>query len=101
MNSKWTWTAWDGMTVLSSVDNDGEYVIYIRGTGNSINYKWVLTGSDISCIGNIENLLDYASAGNRHGNCGQPHRMEGWRDGLSELLLHEGRHPESLDRREQ
>ena len=60
MNSKWTWTAWDGMTVLSSVDNDGEYVIYIRGTGNSINYKWVLTGSDISCIGNIENLLDYA-----------------------------------------
>ena len=49
------------MTILSSVDNDGEYVIYIRGIGNSINYKWVLTDSDISCIGNIENLLDYAT----------------------------------------
>ena len=59
------WTTWDGTTTLSSVNNDGEYVLYLRGTGNTIitgrsNYKWVLTGSDISCIGNIENLLDYA-----------------------------------------
>ena len=30
-------------------------------TGNSPNYKWVLTGSDIACMGNIENLLDYAT----------------------------------------
>ena len=67
-----TWTAWDGTTTLSSVDNDGEYVLYLRGTGNTkitgdnTNYKWVFTGSDISCIGNIENLLDYATveAGN-------------------------------------
>ena len=62
-----TWTAWDGTTTLSSVDNDGEYVLYLRGTGNTkitgdnTNYKWVFTGSDISCIGNIENLLDYAT----------------------------------------
>ena len=62
-----TWTVWDGTTTLSSVDNDGEYVIYIRGTGNTVitgnnqNYKWVLTGSDIKCIGDIENLLDYAT----------------------------------------
>ena len=62
-----TWTTWDGTTTLSSVDNDGEYVLYIRGTGNtkitgnSENYKWVLTGTDISCIGNIENLLDYTT----------------------------------------
>ena len=67
-----TWTVWDGTTTLSSVDNDGEYVIYIRGTGNTTitggnqNYKWVLTGTDISCIGNIENLLGYTTveAGN-------------------------------------
>ncbi len=67
-----TWTTWGGTTTLSAVDNDGEYVLYLRGTGNtvvtgnSINYKWVLTGSDIYCIGNIENLLDYATveAGN-------------------------------------
>ena len=62
-----TWTIWDGTTTLSSVDNDGEQVLYLRGTGNTVitgtnsNYKWVLTGSDISCIGNIENLLDYAT----------------------------------------
>ena len=62
-----TWTVWDGTTTLSSVDNDGEHVLYLRGTGNTVitgsdsNYKWVLTGTDISCIGNIENLLDYAT----------------------------------------
>ena len=67
-----TWTAWNGTTTLSSVDNDGDNVLYLRGTGNTkitgdnTNYKWVFTGSDISCIGNIENLLDYAmvEAGN-------------------------------------
>ena len=67
-----TWTTWDGTTTLSSVDNDSEYVLYLRGTGNTVitgnsdNYKWVLTGSNIACIGNIENLLDYATveAGN-------------------------------------
>ena len=62
-----TWTVWDGTTTLSAVDNDGEYVLYLRGigntviTGNSENYRWVLTGTDIKCIGNIENLLDYAT----------------------------------------
>ena len=61
------WTVWDGTTTLSAVDNDGEYVLYLRGTGNTVitgynsNYSWVLTGSDIKCIGNIENLLDYAT----------------------------------------
>ena len=62
-----TWTTWDGTTTLSSVDNDGEYVLYLRGTGNTVitgnnqNYRWILTGSNITCIGNIENLLDYAT----------------------------------------
>lgn len=62
-----TWTVWDGATTLSAVDNDGEYVLYLRGTGNTVitgsnsYYRWVLTGSNIKCIGNIENLLDYAT----------------------------------------
>ena len=62
-----TWATWDGTTILSAVADDGEYVLYLRGTGNTVitgsetNYKWVLTGADIKCIGNIENLLDYAT----------------------------------------
>ena len=62
------WDVWDGTTILSAYNNDGEYVLYLRGTGNTVitgdnssNYKWVFTGSDIKCIGNIENLLDYAT----------------------------------------
>ena len=62
-----TWTTWDGTYALSSVANDGEYVLYLRGTGNTVitgniyDSHWVLTGADIKCIGNIENLLDYAT----------------------------------------
>ena len=61
------WTTWDGTTTLSSATSGSDNVLYLRGTGNtkitgnSSNYKWVLTGSDIKCIGNIENLLDYAT----------------------------------------
>jgi hypothetical protein len=55
------WSEWDGTTTLSSVANK----LYLAGTGNTIiaganqNYRWVLTGSNIECIGNIETLLDY------------------------------------------
>ena len=62
-----TWTVWDGTTTLSSIDSDGEYVLYLRGTGNTVitgnseSYNWILIGTDIKCIGNIENLLDYAT----------------------------------------
>ena len=59
-----TWTIWDGISTLSAVYDDGEYVLYLRGTGNAIitqGAKWILTGSDIACIGNIENLLDYTT----------------------------------------
>ena len=62
-----TWSTWDGTTTLSSATNGSDNVLYIRGTGNTVitgnntNYRWVLTGSDIACIGNIENLLDYAT----------------------------------------
>ena len=62
-----TWAVWDGTSTLSAVYDDGEYVLYLRGTGNTViiggfqNCRWILTGTDIVCIGNIENLLDYAT----------------------------------------
>ena len=62
-----TWSTWDGTTTLSSATSGSKNVLYLRGTGNTVitgnssDYKWVLTGTDIACIGNIENLLDYAT----------------------------------------
>ena len=66
-----TWTVWDGTTTLSAVADDGEYVLYLRGTGNTkIGYydydtedyiPWVINGTDVRCNGNIETLLDYAT----------------------------------------
>ena len=61
-----TWTTWSGKNALSAVYDDGEYVLYLRGTGNTVIAGWVtkywsFTGSNIACIGNIENLLDYAT----------------------------------------
>ena len=62
-----TWSTWDGTTTLSSATSGSDNVLYLRGTGNTVitgddsNYRWVLTGSNIKCIGNIENLLDYAT----------------------------------------
>ena len=61
------WSTWDGTTTLSSATSGSDNVLYLRGTGNTVitgygqNYRWVLTGSGIACIGNIENLLDYAT----------------------------------------
>ena len=60
-----TWSTWDGTTTLSSATSESDNVLYLRGTGNTKitgnknSYKWVLTGSNIACTGNIENLLDY------------------------------------------
>ena len=62
-----TWSTWDGTTTLSSATSGSDNVLYLRGTGNTVitgnnaKAKWVLTGSNIACIGNIENLLDYAT----------------------------------------
>ena len=61
------WTIWDGSSKLSAVANGGEYGLYLRGIGNSRitggseQEGWALSGTDIKCIGNIENLLDYAT----------------------------------------
>ncbi|MBQ8109703.1 MAG: hypothetical protein IJ124_06055 [Clostridia bacterium] len=56
------WAVWDGTTTLQSVDG----FLALRGTGNSKitgtinnNYRWVLTGANIRCDGNIETLLNY------------------------------------------
>ena len=61
-----TWTVWNGDNTLSAESNGGEYALYLRGTGNTIitansDSIWQLDGSDITCIGNIETLLDYAT----------------------------------------
>ena len=66
-----TWTTWDGTAPLSSVNKDDEYVLYLRGTGNTaLSYHnetediytgWVIDGTDVRCNGNIETLLDYAT----------------------------------------
>ena len=62
-----TWSTWDGTTTLSSAAKGSDNVLYLRGTGNTVitgygpNCRWVLTGRDIACIGNIENLLNYAT----------------------------------------
>lgn len=66
------WNEWDGTTTLSSVLSSEKQVLFLRGIGNtkiskSNDTAWVLTGSNIACNGNIENLLDYATvAANGH-----------------------------------
>ena len=68
-NSKDGWQTWDGSEISSGKAKSGQ-CIYIRGTGNTkvtgainANYAWTLTGTAIKCNGNIEKLLDYATAG--------------------------------------
>ena len=66
-----TWTTWDGTTPLSLVNSNDEYVLYLRGTGNTaLSYHdetediytgWAINGTDVRCNGNIETLLDYAT----------------------------------------
>ncbi len=55
-----TWSVWGGTTI-----NSANNKLYLRGIGNTVitgdnqDYRWVLTGSNIECVGNIENLLDW------------------------------------------
>lgn len=61
-----TWAEWDGSSIQAKNGDDG-YALYLRGTGNRVitgnskNYKWSITGTDVQCIGNIETILDYAT----------------------------------------
>ena len=62
------WSTWSGASISSAISS-GIYNLYVRGTGNSYintlsigtNGRWVLTGSNISCSGRIDNLLDYTT----------------------------------------
>lgn len=67
-----TWSTWNGTNTLSSATSGSDNVLYLRGTGNTVitgepqdwdnpETKWVLTGSNIACSGNIETLLNYAT----------------------------------------
>ena len=68
------WTIWDGTKALVANANEGEYALYLRGTENTVitgnnGGSWYFNGTDIKCIGNIENLLDYATvASGAHPN---------------------------------
>ena len=58
-----TWAEWTG-TKVNATEADGIYALYFSGTGNTkitggFSNKWTLSGSSISCTGNIESLLDY------------------------------------------
>lgn len=58
------WTAWTGAAINSSGGK-----LYLRGSGNTKitgstsfnNGVFRITGANVSCIGNIETLLDYAT----------------------------------------
>lgn len=62
------WYIWDGYSISSSASGE----LYLKGTGNTCLTRadpsytsylpWIFSGSsDISCRGNIENLLDYST----------------------------------------
>lgn len=60
-----TWSTWNGTTTLSSAPSGSKNALYLRGTGNTVitgssDSRWVITGVDVACVGNIETLLDYA-----------------------------------------
>ena len=64
-----TWSEWDSATAIASAEHGGKQKIYMRGSGNSViggsaKMGWVLTGTNIRCDGNIENLLDYETVAN-------------------------------------
>lgn len=63
-----SWSTWDGSST-SAVQVGGKYVLYMRGINNTclshgIVNRFVITGSDVSCDGNVETMLDYATVVN-------------------------------------
>lgn len=62
-----TWKTWNGVSTLSSANG----FLYLRGIGNTkitgkenTDYGFLISGAEISCMGNIENLLDYEVVAN-------------------------------------
>ena len=64
------WYTWDGTTTLNSSSTGDTKYLYMRGTnnsyitGNTTNRYWVVTGSNVTVSGDIENLLDYQDVEN-------------------------------------
>ena len=67
------WKTWDGSAIASG-EIENHHCIYLRGTGNSkitgafsSSAKWHISGTNISCNGDIDLLLDYSTvkSGNR------------------------------------
>jgi hypothetical protein len=58
------WKVWDGKAITS---NASLHYVYLRGTNNGVitgdnenaENRWILSGTNIKCNGNIEYLLDY------------------------------------------
>ena len=65
-----TWAEWTGNEV-NATEEGGSYALYFGGVGNTKiagggSNKWALSGSSISCTGNIESLLDYETVAAGH-----------------------------------
>lgn len=65
-----TWKTWTG-TAITSGSVNGERVLCLRGTGNTVVAKtnandrcWTISGKNVRCVGNIEVLLDYETVEN-------------------------------------
>lgn len=64
-----TWSTWSG-TQISSAATNGTHYLYMRGTGNTVISSgddtglWVITGSGVSCDGDVRMLFDYADPEN-------------------------------------
>ena len=64
-----TWAEWDGSSSIQAKNGDDGYVLYFRGTGNTVitgyasDTGWSITGTNVRCSGNIETLLDYEMVG--------------------------------------
>lgn len=64
------WNTWDGSAITSG-ENGSNHCIYLRGTGNSKitgvssrSAKWSIVGTNISCNGDIDLLLNYSTVKN-------------------------------------
>ena len=62
------WFIWDGTKTLNSKENGGNHCIYLGGydntiiTGNNLDTNFVISGTAISCTGDIRALLDHEKA---------------------------------------
>ena len=64
-NSNWKPLDITNLEVKTAVKTGDKYFLYFRGTdinaiGTDDENYWVITGNNVYCSGNIENLLDYA-----------------------------------------